>query len=106
NGLSRRAHQKVQSHLESCSRCTALLLDLNDVQSAMRAIIFPLIAGVALTSAAPGITGAAGLTGAAAPKSIAAMMKVGAAGLTGAVIIVGATIALAGTGTNNPGTPQ
>ncbi|NWL35670.1 sigma-70 family RNA polymerase sigma factor, partial [Paenarthrobacter nitroguajacolicus] len=41
NGLSRRAHQKVQSHLESCSRCTALLLDLNDVQSAMRAIIFP-----------------------------------------------------------------
>lgn len=119
NGLSRRAHHKVQTHLESCSKCTALLLDLNDVQSAMRAIIFPLIAGVALTSAAPGImgapgiTGAAGLAGAAAgaggeavPRSIASMVKVGAAGLAGAAVIVGATIALAATGTNNPGTPQ
>ncbi|WP_309075650.1 sigma-70 family RNA polymerase sigma factor [Paenarthrobacter sp.] len=123
NGLSRRAHHKVQVHLESCSKCTALLLDLNDVQSAMRAIIFPLIAGVALTSAAPGITGITGITGTAglagaggiagagvgdgtAPRSVAAMVKVGAAGLTGAAIIVGATIALAGTGPNTPGTPQ
>ncbi|WP_044568734.1 sigma-70 family RNA polymerase sigma factor [Arthrobacter sp. M2012083] len=116
NGLSRRAHQKVQVHLESCSKCTALLLDLHDVQSAMRAIIFPLVAGVALTSAAPGIAGITGIAGTAgvgagaggevAPRSVAAMVKVGAAGLTGAAIIVGATIALAGTGTNNPGTPR
>ncbi|PRA17582.1 RNA polymerase subunit sigma, partial [Brevundimonas sp. MYb27] len=53
-GLSPRNQARVQEHLEGCPQCTALLLDLNDVQTAMRAWIFPLVTGVAFTSAFPG----------------------------------------------------
>ncbi|VXB58553.1 conserved hypothetical protein [Arthrobacter sp. 9V] len=48
-GLSPRANQKVQAHLEQCSKCTALLLDLDHIQAAMRAALFPLLTGAAFT---------------------------------------------------------
>ena len=62
-GLSPRSERKVQAHLEGCSKCTALLLDLHDVQSAMRSVLFPLMTGMAFSSAIPALASASGIAG-------------------------------------------
>lgn len=49
DGLKRTSREKVKAHLETCSKCTAVLVELNDVQSSMRAVVFPLVAGVVFT---------------------------------------------------------
>jgi RNA polymerase sigma factor (sigma-70 family) len=49
-GLSRSAEAKVRDHLDGCARCTAVLLDLQDVQGSMRAVLLPLITGVPLAA--------------------------------------------------------
>ncbi|MFH5879871.1 zf-HC2 domain-containing protein [Arthrobacter sp. NA-172] len=49
-GLSKTAEAKVRDHLDSCAKCTAILLELNDVQGAMRAVLLPLITGVPLAA--------------------------------------------------------
>lgn len=51
DGLKRTSREKVTAHLETCSKCTAVLMEINDVQSGMRAIIFPFLAGIVFTPA-------------------------------------------------------
>ncbi|MFK4297886.1 RNA polymerase sigma factor (sigma-70 family) [Arthrobacter sp. GAS37] len=51
NGLKRASQEKVKAHLEECPKCTAVLVELNDVQAGMRALVFPLVVGVVFTPA-------------------------------------------------------
>ncbi|WP_219843982.1 sigma-70 family RNA polymerase sigma factor [Arthrobacter sp. MYb227] len=44
-GLSARNEAKVDEHLADCNKCTAILLQINDVSSSMRGIIAPLFLG-------------------------------------------------------------
>ena len=50
-GLKRTSHEKVTAHLAGCPRCTALLMELNDVQAGMKVSVFPLVAGIVFTPA-------------------------------------------------------
>ncbi len=50
-GLKRASYEKVKAHLEECSKCTAVLVELNDVQAGMRALVFPWVVGVVFTPA-------------------------------------------------------
>lgn len=50
-GLSPRNEAKVRDHLDECSKCLGLLLQVQDVGAGMRGIIFPLAAGLAFPSA-------------------------------------------------------
>lgn len=100
NALKRSSQEKVNAHLAGCAKCTALLMELNDVQGRMRAILFPLVAGIAFT---PGVAAsiAAGTAGPAAISSTAGhgaasggkgattLWKVGAAAVAGAVALAG-----------------
>ena len=52
NALKRSSREKVSEHLQTCAKCTALLVELNDVEGRMRAILFPLFAGIAFTPGA------------------------------------------------------
>ncbi len=111
-GLSRRSQDRVRAHLEGCPKCTALLLDLNDVQSAMRAVVFPLVAGAAFTSIFPALAGAgagastgAGLVHGTPHKEMAIFWKVGAGVLAVTAVSVGAAVALGGAGSNTAGAP-
>lgn len=61
NALKRSSREKVSAHLGTCAKCTALLMELNDVEGRMRGILFPLLTGFGLTPVA-----AAALTSAAA----------------------------------------
>ncbi|KMM47392.1 hypothetical protein CWIS_00085, partial [Cellulomonas sp. A375-1] len=67
-GLGTRESGKVETHLEGCGECRALLLELGDVNHGMRAVIAPLVLGIAglgaLSSALP--IGGGALVGAAA----------------------------------------
>lgn len=45
-GLARRETAQVDTHLESCGRCRALVLELGDVSHGMRGVIAPLVLGV------------------------------------------------------------
>lgn len=111
-GLSRRKQARVQEHLEGCPKCTALLLDLNDVQTAMRAWIFPLVAGVAFSSAFPALAGGGAGTDAgnsvihgASPKGISLPWKVGAGVMALAAVAASAAMALGVAGSNTSGPP-
>ncbi|WP_269215708.1 sigma-70 family RNA polymerase sigma factor, partial [Arthrobacter sp. AK01] len=112
DGLNRRSQDRVQAHLENCPKCTALLLDLNDVQSAMRAVVFPLVAGAAFTSVFPALAGAgtgagagAGLVHGVPHKEMAFFLKVGAGVLAVAAVTVGAAVAFGGGGPAAVGPP-
>lgn len=97
NALKRTSKEKVETHLEDCAKCTALLMELNDVQGGMRAILFPLVAGVAFTPAAAAAVGwpgagagavggkaaAVGLHGISQSWKIPAASVVGVAALAG-----------------------
>ena len=65
-GLSNRDSVKVQKHLDGCRRCTAMYLELTEVNSNLAAIIGPLLLGGAaagyIASAAGGAAGGFGLT--------------------------------------------
>ena len=80
NALKRTSKEKVSAHLDGCATCTALLIELNDIQGGMRSILFPLLTGIAFTPA-----GAAAITfgGAAAGGAAASGTAAGGAG-TGA----------------------
>ncbi|WP_336724995.1 sigma-70 family RNA polymerase sigma factor [Cellulosimicrobium cellulans] len=56
-GLAKRETARVESHLDGCGECRALVLELGDVSHGMRAVIAPLVLGV----------GALGLVGTALP---------------------------------------
>ncbi|WP_074711853.1 sigma-70 family RNA polymerase sigma factor [Arthrobacter alpinus] len=47
NGLNGSTTKRIDAHLEKCEECSAVLADLADVQSSLRAGIFPLVAGMA-----------------------------------------------------------
>lgn len=46
-GLGPRESRKVAEHLDECPRCTALYVELGDVNHGMRAIVAPLVLGMA-----------------------------------------------------------
>ncbi|SDX32567.1 RNA polymerase sigma factor, sigma-70 family [Arthrobacter sp. cf158] len=105
NALKRTSQEKVNDHLDGCAKCTALLIELNDVQGGMRAILFPLVTGIAFTpgalaaigsgatavgvSSGTGVTAGPGQAGATAVKGVSKAWK-----LTAAMVL--AVVALAG----------
>ena len=70
-GLSKRDSTKVEAHLDGCRRCTAMYLELTEVNSNLRALIGPLLLGGAATGylASGGSAGAGGLFGLASSFS-------------------------------------
>ncbi len=47
DGLSARDRRKVDEHLKGCERCTAVLLELQEVSSSLRGVLVPVLLGVA-----------------------------------------------------------
>jgi RNA polymerase sigma factor (sigma-70 family) len=71
-GLSRRDVQKVETHLDGCRKCTAMYLELDEVNSSLAALLGPLVLG----AAAGGYLTATG-TGAGATTGVLALLDRG-----------------------------
>ena len=65
-GLAKRETALVESHLDECGGCRALVLELGDVNHGMRTVIGPLVLGVAMTALAGVGLGGSAAAGAAA----------------------------------------
>ncbi|WP_084128130.1 sigma-70 family RNA polymerase sigma factor [Demequina sp. NBRC 110055] len=83
-GLSKREHTRIDAHVKDCERCTALVLELEDVNRGLRGIIAPLFMGFIGVGALEGglpVGGAfgSGASGAAASGSGAAATGAGGA---------------------------
>nr|WP_284974791.1 sigma-70 family RNA polymerase sigma factor [Arthrobacter sp. efr-133-TYG-104] len=106
-GLRSRLRERIQTHLEDCPKCTAVLLELDDVQGAMRAVIFPLIAGVAFTPAIPALTAATTGTPVTGIHGVLKSMpaKIGVGVLTAVAVTAGAAVAMGMTGASKTGSP-
>jgi RNA polymerase sigma factor (sigma-70 family) len=97
-GLSNRDSTKVQAHLDGCRRCTAMYLELTDVNSNLAGIIAPLLLGAAATGylASSGATaGGLGLLGLVGRVRDVVVANTGAA-TAGAVAAGVAAVATAG----------
>lgn len=111
-GLAKRETALVESHLDECGECRALVLELGDVNHGMRAIIAPMILGGVAIAVLQGV-GFGGAAGAAA--AVAGLGAGGAgAGASGAAgggagvgagggVSVGAGGSAAGAGTSAVG---
>lgn len=49
-GLSKKNASDVRAHLDGCAACTAVLLELEDVRGAMRAVLLPLVTGIPMAA--------------------------------------------------------
>jgi RNA polymerase sigma factor (sigma-70 family) len=114
-GLSRRDTAKVEEHLDHCRRCTAMYLELDDVNSNLAGIIAPLLLGAAAAGyiSSGGVVGATGLSAlfgrvrdafgansaGSGAGSTGAAGTTGGAGSTGAAGVTGGTATAGGTAT-------
>ena len=115
-GLSRRDVQKVENHLDGCRRCTAMYLELNEVNSSLAALLGPLVLG----GAASGYLAATGTAGVSAGGVLAildrakdlvlanvqAAAAVGAAAGVAGVATVAVVLANGGTHTPTASPPR
>lgn len=100
-GLARREVAKVDAHLETCAECRSLVLELGDIAHGMRAVVAPLVvglAGLAVVGALP-IGGALGgaLGGAVATGGVGAGSAVGAGGAGSVGAVAGTSTAASST---------
>ena len=63
NGISRRDAAKVEQHLTECRRCTALYLELTEVNSNLSGLLAPLLLGGAATAYVGSAAGVVALKG-------------------------------------------
>jgi RNA polymerase sigma factor (sigma-70 family) len=114
-GLSRRDAAKVEEHLRTCRKCTALFLELSEVNSSMAGVIGPIVLGTAtmgyLGAAAPvglwgGVWGGLIAAFGTAKEAVAANAKV-AIGIGAAAGVAGiATIAVLAANSGNETPPS
>ena len=113
-GLSRRDVTKVEHHLDGCRRCTAMYLELDEVNSSLAALLGPLVLGAAAT----GYLTTTGAAGAGAAGGLIALLdrakdflvaNAQAAAAVGAGVgVVGVTtvaVVLSSSGANQTSTP-
>src|ERR1700712_2101231 len=89
-GLSRRDATKVEDHLEHCRRCTAVYLELSEVNSSLAAILGPVLLG----TAAAAYLGGGAATGVGA--GILVLLDGGREVVLGPAAASAATVAVAG----------
>jgi RNA polymerase sigma factor (sigma-70 family) len=99
--LARRDATRVEDHLEHCRRCTAVYLELSEVNSSLAAVLGPALLGVAAAGYLGGSAAGAGLGAGAlvllgrgkdfvlanAPATAATVAAVGVAGITAIAIV-------------------
>lgn len=96
-GLGTRENAQVEKHLEGCGDCRALVLELGDVNHGMRAVVAPLVLGIAglgalahLLPVGGGLAAGAAAAGSGAGGGAAGGAAAGTAAATGTTAAVGA----------------
>ena len=97
-GLSRRDVQKVETHLDGCRKCTAMYLELDEVNSSLAALLGPLVLGAAATGYLT-TTGAAGAGAAGGVLALLDRAKDFIVANAQAATAVGATVGVAAVAT-------
>jgi RNA polymerase sigma factor (sigma-70 family) len=97
-GLSARETAAVEEHLDSCARCTALYLELAEVNSNLAGLLAPAVLGTAAAGylASGGASAALGVTGGGATRAARGSRRLGLSAQ--AAVIAAAIVAVAAVG--------
>lgn len=103
SGLSKRENAQVEAHLDSCERCRLLAAEVADVNSALRAVIAPMVLGTLAAGylTVAGGAGSAGAAGAASAGSSTAG-QTATAGISSVALVVAAAFAISAQGEHSP----
>ncbi|WP_424190262.1 sigma-70 family RNA polymerase sigma factor [Actinokineospora sp. G85] len=103
-GLSTRERAQVESHLDGCARCRALVAELTEVNGSLRAVVAPVVLGplaAAYLAASAATTGlAAGGSGGAAAGAAVGVRQGVLAGVSGAVVAAAVAVGVVATPVN------
>ncbi len=107
-GLSKRDHDKVALHLDACPRCTAMYLELTEVNDNLAGIIAPLLLGGLaagyLTTGSAGATGGVVALFTRAKDAVAGNVGPVVAGTAAAAVAVATIVAISVTDDDPPAT--
>ncbi len=111
SGLSKRDSAKVKAHLDECRQCSAMYLELTEVNSNLSAIIAPLLLGAAASGYLASAGGGAAAGGVLllldrAKDAVLGNLGTVAAGTAAAGIVAAAVVAVAMSGGGEPPTAQ
>ncbi|HKA03644.1 MAG TPA: sigma-70 family RNA polymerase sigma factor, partial [Acidimicrobiales bacterium] len=98
DGLSARDRRRVDEHLKTCERCTALLLELQEVSTSLRGVLVPILLGVSGTAFVSHLAAGGGLASILRwrPRGPKAQVAVAAGVVAGVVGVAVAVAALTG----------
>ncbi len=93
DGLSARDRRRVEDHLEGCASCKALLVELQDANTHLRAVLIPLIVGVPAAKYLSALGLGKGLTTTLKLVKVTALGHPAAAGAVAASVVAVMTVA-------------
>jgi RNA polymerase sigma factor (sigma-70 family) len=100
DGLSARDRRHVDDHLKACERCTALLLELQEVSTSLRGVLVPILLGASGTAFVAHLASSGGVAAVLRwrPRGPKAQVAVAAGVVAGVVGVAVAVAALTGGG--------
>ncbi|WP_223944646.1 sigma-70 family RNA polymerase sigma factor [Arthrobacter sp. StoSoilB20] len=97
-GLSTATERKVREHLNGCSKCTAALAELKDVENSMRVVLLPLVTGIPAAAWAVHGGGLGVLGGMAPTKAVFAVPALAKPAVMAIIAAAGVGLALGAVG--------
>lgn len=104
-GLSRRGRERFEEHLETCERCSALVLEVRDAGGRLAALLLPVLLGGGAATILARRDARSESNGSSAAGATGTVVAVAAAAVVSAIVVSGLAFAISTAGEQGSGDP-